>query len=64
MTTNKEKTMDPNKTYHKIVECIETIKWADDVFVMAEEAEELCELFYILDGWLSKGGFLPDKWKR
>lgn len=56
--------MDPNETYHKIIECIEAIKWADDVFVMAEEAEELCELFYILDGWLSKGGFLPDKWKR
>lgn len=56
--------MDPNETYHQIIERIEAIKWADNEFEMAGEAEELCELFYILDGWLSKGGFLPDKWKR
>lgn len=56
--------MDPNETYHKIVECIENIKWESDLYTLAEQAEELGDLFYILDDWLSKGGFLPDKWKR
>lgn len=27
-----------------------------------ERAERMAELFDGLDGWLSKGGFLPDAW--
>jgi hypothetical protein len=27
-------------------------------------ADDLAEAFEALDGWLSKGGFLPDAWKR
>ncbi len=30
----------------------------------ADDVERLCELQRGLDGWLSRGGFLPDSWKR
>ena len=29
-----------------------------------EPSAELCELVESLDGWLSRGGFLPKEWKR
>ena len=28
------------------------------------EADDLADAFEALDGWLSRGGFLPDAWKR
>ena len=29
-----------------------------------DDARELAELVQAIDGWLSRGGFLPDAWKR
>ena len=29
-----------------------------------EQCEELAEAFEALDGWLSKGGFLPKDWQQ
>lgn len=29
-----------------------------------DDANRLAELVEALDGWLSKGGFLPGKWER
>lgn len=31
---------------------------------MTATAERLAELIEALDGWLSKGGFLPRRWSR
>ena len=31
---------------------------------MIEDLDRLAELIDALDGWLSKGGYLPERWKR
>lgn len=52
--------MDPNAT-------LEEIRWALD-FVdnnpVSEEFQELADSVRSLDEWLSKGGFLPQDWRR
>lgn len=57
--------MDPNETLTKlrdlIGEIFETNEADDDCTDMAVE---MAELFDALDGWIIKGGFLPDAWSK
>jgi len=46
--------MDPNKALSDLLD------WADE----NADTDETAQLFLSLDEWLSKGGFLPDRWKR
>jgi hypothetical protein len=45
--------MDPNKALSDLLD------WAKD-----REDPVAADIFLALDSWLSKGGFLPDRWKR
>jgi hypothetical protein len=36
---------------------------AADILILSQMADMLA-VFEAIDGWLSKGGFLPDAWKR
>lgn len=49
--------MDPNATLDRMRRHLDAAHSAD-------EFDELCELVEAMDNWLSKGGFLPDAWKR
>jgi len=55
--------MDPNETLAEIRRLVRVIGTpaADEAGV---EALRLAELVEGLDNWLSRGGFLPDKWER
>ena len=46
--------MDPNKALSDLLD------WADE----NADTDETAQLFLSLNDWLSKGGFLPDRWKR
>ena len=35
-----------------------------DEFRICNLADELSELVQALDGWISRGGFLPDAWQQ
>lgn len=58
--------MDPNETLRRIREVFKNFD--DTKVVDYDEISELfCEaetLFESLDEWLSKGGFLPEAWKK
>lgn len=69
--------MDPNENLREALAVARDIlnAWdqADDVLgelphalkaEVAEKAERLAELVEGLDGWLSRGGFLPAAWER
>lgn len=57
--------MDPNANLEEIrrlvAEFNSTTKTESDPL---RNHERLVDLIEALDGWLSKGGFLPDAWKR
>jgi hypothetical protein len=50
--------MDPNATLQELRELTEQERIGGD----GSHAERICELFDALDGWISKGGFLPADW--
>ncbi len=55
--------MDPNETLRQIREAIQAF---DDNYgepPSESAATAVLDLFEALDGWLSKGGFLPDDWQ-
>lgn len=54
--------MDPNETLRRIRDLAEKINAKPAVHYLAAYAEELAEHVEALDGWLSKGGFLPRGW--
>lgn len=58
--------MDPNATLETIREQYATLRlMLDDTNGnLAEAAEDLLDAIQDLDGWLSKGGFLPNDWQR
>lgn len=60
--------MDPNANLKEQLElAAEIIKSSDaneGYFFDPAKAVRLAELVEALDGWLSKGGFLPGKWER
>lgn len=51
--------MDPDETLKSARAAAERVHASSD-----DAAIELAEAFEALDGWLSKGGFLPADWKR
>ena len=57
--------MDPNACIGEILKLKYKILLAGDDLSsehMADLAVELAELVEALDGWLCKGGFMPDRW--
>lgn len=58
-----EATMDPNACLEEIRELVSDI-FADDKSNIdsLRRGDRLAELVEALDGWLSKGGFLPADW--
>lgn len=52
--------MDPNATLREIRELIKV--WTPRSGLDPEDCHQLVQLIEALDGWISKGGFLPDAW--
>lgn len=57
--------MDPNKALKKARAALAKVRaWQDEEGETSPEAaEDLVDAFEALDGWLSKGGFLPQAWE-
>lgn len=53
--------MDPNETLRLLLAIAERIHDGDE---RPHDAGELADLVDNLDSWLSKGGFLPERWSR
>lgn len=56
--------MDPNETLEQLRRAL--WKWGNTPENAPDERQHVCaivDLIGDLDGWLSKGGFLPDAWK-
>lgn len=60
--------MDPNANLKEILSLVETIlrdyEDEDGNGVDQDDAASLASHIESLDGWLSKGGFLPERWAR
>ena len=57
--------MDPDAALTNAREALARLRGAQDADLAdetSEHAEELADAFEALDGWLSKGGFLPAPW--
>lgn len=56
--------MDPNATLKEILEIAERMISVDDrdAGELIEDSLQLVELVMALDEWMTKGGFLPEKW--
>lgn len=55
--------MDPNTALKQMRRLLKDLDRAgDDESEAASIAEDMAVTFQGLDGWLSKGGFLPDEW--
>ncbi len=58
--------MDPNenlKELRVLADCLANSRYTS-ARAQADDARRLAELVFALDGWLSKGGFLPKAWER
>jgi hypothetical protein len=53
-----------NTTYREMMDEAETIIEAWDMNEAICEPVRLAELVLALDGWVRKGGFLPDAWRK
>jgi hypothetical protein len=58
---HKEEAMDPNATLAELRELVADPTPAD-AGLWGIRLERMSELVEALDGWLCKGGFLPDAW--
>jgi hypothetical protein len=58
--------MDPNANLKEQLEQVQLLLYGEPLSAddLVEVAGRLAELVEALDGWLSKGGFLPGKWER
>ena len=56
--------MDINETLRIIRENVAVYRATDDAETANDAAERVVEHVEALDGWLSKGGFLPTAWAR
>lgn len=59
--------MDPNVVLTNIRRLLEAVEFQvqpDTGLVDLDDACELIDAFRDLDGWLSRGGFLPADWER
>ena len=57
--------MDPNACLTELLQlAAEGIRRSDidEASLNADKTDRMCELVQALDGWLSKGGFLPQAW--
>jgi hypothetical protein len=54
--------VDPNEALRLIRLTIKQMDADENPYIKAAHAEEIAEYFEALDGWLSKGGFLPTAW--
>ncbi len=53
--------MDPDANLKELLELAEHLLDQDEPD--SNDVDSLCELVQALDGWLSNGGFLPERWK-
>jgi len=56
--------MDPNTALSTLREARETFSNAENDETALDAAQDMSEAVSALDEWLSKGGFLPEEWKR
>lgn len=66
--------MDPNMALHELRELVTQVQATTDTVTIAGAREDLeklariapdlAEAFDALDGWLTKGGFLPHAWSE
>jgi DNA-binding GntR family transcriptional regulator len=58
--------MDPEATLEEIRAIIEGFHHAleTDDEIPRDEVNSLVKHFHALDGWISRGGFLPRSWRR
>ena len=57
--------MDPNEALRLARGVVEKFHQPDDDSETdLEDLRRLVEAFDALDGWLSRGGFLPEEWER
>ena len=57
--------MDPNETLNEIRDLMtESQKPGQSTIALADLADDLVSSLRALDEWLSRGGFLPEPWKR
>ena len=54
--------MDPNVALHDLREAVNEAANPDQYTDMEIVAEKITEAFDALDGWLSRGGALPEEW--
>ena len=55
--------MDPNEALKNAREAVQRYNNCNEhVLTRVKESEKLVEAFEALDGWISKGGFLPKDW--
>jgi hypothetical protein len=54
--------MDPNACIEQILLALKDVQYGNET-EQDISVYTVCELFEALDGWLSSGGFLPDRWK-
>ena len=55
--------MDVNETLRLLRLTIRQAEVDDNPYVRDDHVAEIAEYFEALDGWLSTGGFLPDRWR-
>ena len=59
--------MDPNATLKELLEVVERIEkefFTEGEAICVNDLGTLIEGVVNLDEWLSKGGFLPDRWNK
>ncbi len=56
--------MDPNENLAEQRRLSAQIDKSEDQDELVDLGEQLCWLVDAMDGWLSKGGALPEAWKR
>lgn len=54
--------MDPNETLRLLRLTIKQMRVDTDPAIRQAHADEIAEYFEALDGWLIRGGFLPEPW--
>ena len=54
--------MDPTKTLMELRELLHQLNNDQNALELRERLREASEKFAALDGWISRGGFLPEDW--